>query len=81
MKDEITDAAQEATVYAPAILAALEETLNVPFPLPKLDHAAVQDFGGGMENYGLIIYEYDDQLDHFHYLNVVIMKSFMFFVQ
>lgn len=57
VRDEITDGTLEATVYAPAILTALEETLNVPFPLPKLDHSAVQNFGGGMENYGLIIYE------------------------
>ncbi|CAG0919573.1 unnamed protein product [Notodromas monacha] len=59
VRDEVTDLTGDAAVYVPAILNELETRLSTPFPLPKLDHAGLIDFGGGMENYGLIIYSED----------------------
>jgi aminopeptidase N len=58
VRGENTENAGPAALYAPAILPELERRLMTPFPLPKLDHAAVVDMGGAMENWGLIIYEY-----------------------
>ena len=38
-------------------LSFFEEYHDIKYPLPKLGHIAVEDFGGAMENYGLIVYE------------------------
>ncbi|KAK7063250.1 hypothetical protein SK128_000615 [Halocaridina rubra] len=54
------DALNQATYardVAPDILTYLEDYFNIPFPLPKLDMAALPDFKfNGMENWGLIMY-------------------------
>nr|XP_002730532.1 PREDICTED: aminopeptidase N-like [Saccoglossus kowalevskii] len=39
-----------------AMLAYYEKYYGVPYPLPKLDSVAVPGTGGGMENWGLVIY-------------------------
>lgn len=40
------------------MLKKLEEHLGVPYPLPKMDHAAITDYvWGAMENFGLITYQ------------------------
>ena len=40
----------------PEILRRLEDYYNIPYPYEKLDHLAIPQFGGAMENAGLIIY-------------------------
>jgi len=45
---------KEAT---PRILEELEAYFGIPFPFEKLDSVAVPQFGGGMENAGMITYD------------------------
>ncbi|WP_242113411.1 M1 family metallopeptidase, partial [Luteimonas aquatica] len=40
----------------PRIVAALEQYFGTPFPFEKLDSVAAPDFGGAMENAGLVVY-------------------------
>jgi alanyl aminopeptidase len=40
----------------PEILRRLEDYYGMPYPYEKLDHLAIPQFGGAMENAGLIIY-------------------------
>ncbi len=40
----------------PALLTRLEDYYQIPFPYEKLDHVAVPQFDGAMENAGLITY-------------------------
>jgi alanyl aminopeptidase len=42
--------------HTPAIMRALEDYFDVPYPYPKLDNLAVPDKPGAMENAGLITY-------------------------
>jgi aminopeptidase N len=56
VRSEAVDLVVQSATYVPPIMEQLESKLNVPYPLSKLDHAGTQGFGGGMENYGLIIY-------------------------
>ena len=45
------------TDIGPKILDFYDHTFNIPFPLPKVDMAAIQNFASrGMENWGLITY-------------------------
>ncbi|CAG0923104.1 unnamed protein product [Notodromas monacha] len=60
VRDEVTNLTGDAAVFAPAILNEMETRLSTPFPLPKLDHAGLVGFSGGMENYGLIFYNEDE---------------------
>lgn len=49
--------AKYAAKMGPLILEFYEEFFKIPFPLPKMDMAAIPDFGpGAMENWGLITY-------------------------
>jgi aminopeptidase N len=49
--------ADYAASIADEILRKFEEVLNVPYMLPKLDHAAITEFpSGAMENFGFITY-------------------------
>ncbi|CAG0924513.1 unnamed protein product, partial [Notodromas monacha] len=60
VRDEVTNLTRDAAVFVPTILNEMETRLSTPFPLPKLDHAGVFGFNGGMENYGLIFYAETD---------------------
>lgn len=51
------------------ILNELEKFVNVKFNLPKLDSGAIPGKGGGMENWGLVLYRegaliYEDDISH-----------------
>ncbi|WP_428263417.1 M1 family metallopeptidase [Haliangium sp.] len=46
--------AATAAATAPPLLTAIEAYMGAPSPFPKLDLVAVPDFGGAMENPGLI---------------------------
>lgn len=51
-------AAQFAGNFSPVMFDRLEEELEVPYPLPKMDLIAARSFPvGGMENWGLIIFD------------------------
>ena len=52
-KNEAAFAAQTI----PEFLRRLEDYYNLPYPYPKLDHLAVPQFEGAMENAGLIIHD------------------------
>lgn len=36
----------------------MEKMFKLQYPLPKLDQISLQDFSGGMENWGFIMYRY-----------------------
>ena len=42
----------------PKCVSALESLLDVPYTLDKMDMVNVNSFGGAMENWGLILYEF-----------------------
>lgn len=45
--------------YAPVIFDRLEDALEIPYPLPKVDLIAARNFHvGGMENWGLVVFEF-----------------------
>ncbi|XP_063229949.1 uncharacterized protein LOC134535043 [Bacillus rossius redtenbacheri] len=59
--------AQEQVLYAlnvsRPLLEFMEEFTGIPFPLPKMDEAAIPDFSAGaMENWGLVTYRDRDIL-------------------
>jgi aminopeptidase 2 len=48
---------------AAKVLGFYEKTFDIPFPLPKLDMAAIPDFSAGaMENWGMVTYRVVDLL-------------------
>jgi cytosol alanyl aminopeptidase len=51
-----TNEAAFAAQAIPALLRRLEDYYLIPFPYEKLDHVAVPQFDGAMENAGLILY-------------------------
>ena len=54
------DQAKYAANIGPDILKYYENYFNLSYPLPKMDMAAIPDFGpGAMENWGLITYRYN----------------------
>jgi len=46
-----------AVEVGPKILEFYEQHFNIKYPLPKMDLVAIPDFIGGMENWGLIIFQ------------------------
>jgi aminopeptidase N len=53
----ISDKTGLAEEAGPKILEFYEQHFNIKYPLPKMDLVAIPDFMGGMENWGLIIFE------------------------
>ena len=51
--------ADYAAEVGPQCVKATERLYNVPYTLPKMDMVHVNNFGGAMENWGLITYEFD----------------------
>jgi alanyl aminopeptidase len=56
------DEARYAAEVTPRLLTLLEDYFDSPYPYPKLDHIAVPQFGGAMENPGLITYGHSRML-------------------
>jgi alanyl aminopeptidase len=52
-----TNEAAFASAAVPELLRRLEDYYDLPYPYPKLDHLAVPQFEGAMENAGLIIHD------------------------
>lgn len=52
-----TNQAAFASQAIPELLRRLEAYYDLPYPYPKLDHLAVPEFQGSMENAGLIIHD------------------------
>jgi len=48
-----------AAEVGPKCVSATEEVYKIPYMLPKMDMVHVNNFGGAMENWGLILYEFD----------------------
>lgn len=46
-----------ALTHAPALLTALEEYFQIPYPYEKLDFIGTPILGGAMENAGLVVYD------------------------
>lgn len=56
-RDSAYSQTKTAADLGPKLLKHLEEFFDVPFPLPKMDLAAIPDFSAGaMENWGLITF-------------------------
>ena len=51
--------ANYAAQVGPKCISATESLYDVPYSLPKMDMVHVNNFGGAMENWGLILYEFD----------------------
>ena len=54
--------ANYAAEVGPQCIQTTERLYNVPYTLPKMDMVHVNNFGGAMENWGLILYEFDYML-------------------
>ncbi|CAI4221100.1 unnamed protein product [Auanema sp. JU1783] len=55
--------ARFAANFSPLIFDKHEEELEVPYPIPKMDFVAARSFPvGGMENWGLVIFDYQSLL-------------------
>lgn len=53
---------QYALEMGPDVLTFYAEYLRIPYMMPKMDIAAFVDFGGAMENWGMIIFQEDVML-------------------
>ena len=51
--------ADYAAQVGPQCVAATEQLYNVPYSLSKMDMMHVNNFGGAMENWGLILYQFE----------------------
>ena len=51
--------ADYASLVGPDVINFLENLYGVKYSLPKMDMVNVPNFGGAMENWGLVLYEFD----------------------
>jgi len=51
--------ADYASLVGPDVINFMEELYGVEYGLPKMDMVNVPHFGGAMENWGLVLYEFD----------------------
>jgi aminopeptidase N len=56
-RKQLIGSAEYAMSVGPRILKFYGEFFSIPYPLPKMDLAAIPDFAyGAMENWGLVTY-------------------------
>jgi aminopeptidase N len=58
VREEYTESYMFPLRRLPKIMELLVSAMDYELPLSKLDHVALPRFGGGMENWGMIIYGY-----------------------
>jgi aminopeptidase N len=56
-RKQLIDSAEYAMSIGPRVLKFYGDYFTIPYPLPKMDLAAIPDFAAGaMENWGLVTY-------------------------
>ena len=62
-REGVRNQAEFSLTVTPDLLTFFEKYFDIPFPLPKIDMAALPDFSdGAMENWGLITFRYVSKL-------------------
>ncbi|XP_065223050.1 aminopeptidase N-like [Planococcus citri] len=56
-RPDLIQKAQYTLQQASKLLAFFEGYFGIPYPLPKLDIVAIPSFRGGMENWGMIVFD------------------------